>query len=139
MKSGKQRRSEIKSERTEKKVRRIKRTKREQLEGRLRYISDSVAAGTAPVNAALLRPRTSYSDPEFLTRGTYLDKAFTCIDCGAEQVWTATQQKWWYEIAKGDRFTTATRCRACRRRERERKTEARRVHLDGITQRKDRN
>ena len=62
----------------------------------------------------------------------YLDKTFTCVDCGLEQVWTATQQKWWYEVAKGDVFTTATRCRACRRRERTRKAEARRVHLEGL-------
>lgn len=139
MKSGKQKREEIKSERTKKKVRRINRAKREQLEARLRYMSDSVAAGAVPVNASLLRTDGSYSVPEFLTRGTYVDQPFTCVDCGAEQIWTATQQKWWYEIAKGDRFATAKRCRACRRRERERKSEARSVHLDGVTRKKARN
>ncbi|WLD14561.1 zinc-ribbon domain containing protein [Planctellipticum variicoloris] len=56
-------------------------------------------------------------------RGYYLDQPFTCVDCGKDEVWTATQQKWWYEVAKGDVFTTARRCRICRRRDRERRTE----------------
>jgi hypothetical protein len=136
MKSRKQRRDEIKSDRKAKKFGRIKRAKRDQLESRLRYISDSVAAGAVPVNASLLRPNGSYSLPEFLTLGIYLDKSFTCADCGAEQVWTATQQKWWYEVAKGDLFATARRCRPCRRRERERQAEARRVHLEGVAKKK---
>ncbi|QIL82503.1 hypothetical protein G7047_23125 [Diaphorobacter sp. HDW4A] len=45
----------------------------------------------------------------------YVDKAFTCIDCGVQQVWTAKQQLWWYEIAKGNPYTAAVRCRPCRK------------------------
>nr|WP_255784020.1 zinc-ribbon domain containing protein [Lysobacter chinensis] len=52
--------------------------------------------------------------PEF-----YLDRAFTCRDCGEEQVWTARQQKWWYEQALGHIDSRAVRCRACRRARRE--------------------
>lgn len=44
----------------------------------------------------------------------YLDKPFICRDCGAEEVWTAKQQKWWYEIAKGHIDSTAVHCRKCR-------------------------
>jgi hypothetical protein len=62
----------------------------------------------------------------------YVDKPFTCRDCGAEEIWTAKQQKWWYEIAKGDINTTAIRCRPCRKKEQARKAEARRIHLEGI-------
>ena len=87
---------------------------------------------TAPVNEALLAPYNSYGAPEFVYRGFYRDLPFTCKDCGAEEVWRATQQKWWYEVAKGYVDSTATRCRACRRKERERKNAARTVHLDGI-------
>ena len=136
MKSSKQRRDEIKAERTRKAAERSKRAAKERLEARQRYLADSVAAGAVPVNASLLRPSGSYSRPEFLTSGLYLDRSFTCVDCGAEQVWTATQQKWWYEVAKGDVFTKATRCRSCRRRERERQAEARRVHLEGVAKKK---
>lgn len=26
----------------------------------------------------------------------YVDKPFICRDCGSWQLWTASQQKWWY-------------------------------------------
>ena len=55
----------------------------------------------------------------------YYDKAFHCADCGAHEIWTAKQQKWWYEEAGGYFFATATRCRDCRKKERERKVRAR--------------
>jgi hypothetical protein len=79
-----------------------------------------------------LAPDGSYSVPEFVTRGYYLDVPFTCQECGTPQMWTATQQKWWYEVAKGKVWTTARLCRPCRRRERNRRVKARRVHLEGI-------
>lgn len=74
--------------------------------------------GSALVNVALLAPNNSYGDPAFVRRGYYEDVPFRCADCGAEQVWTATQQKWWYEVAKGYAYSTAKRCRACRRKRR---------------------
>lgn len=70
--------------------------------------------------------------PLFVSRGFYEDQPFTCQECGKEQVWTATQQKWWYEVAKGNIWTTARLCRPCRRRERERKNNARRIHQEGL-------
>jgi len=88
--------------------------------------------GRALVDHTRLAPNNSWSSPEFMQRGYYQDKAFSCCDCGEKQVWTATQQKWWYEIARGDVFTEASRCRKCRRVERERRHEARRVHLEGL-------
>ena len=45
----------------------------------------------------------------------YIDKVFTCRDCGSEELWTAEQQKWWYEEAKGHIDSFAVRCRACRK------------------------
>ena len=38
----------------------------------------------------------SYGPPLY-----YVDQPFTCIDCGSEEVWTAEQQKWYYEVVKG--------------------------------------
>jgi hypothetical protein len=55
-------------------------------------------------------PNNSYDPPRF-----YEDRPFTCIDCGKEEVWTAEQQKWWYEVAKGPIYSRANRCRDCRR------------------------
>jgi len=64
--------------------------------------------------------------------GSKAGSIFRCADCGKEEVWTGSQQKWWYEIAKGFVYSSAVRCRACRRKERARRDEARRVHLEGI-------
>ena len=89
-------------------------------------------AGEIKVNVDRLAPDNSYGAPEFVKRGYYLDRPFRCRDCGAEQVWTARQQKWWYEVAKGGVWTISSRCGPCRRKERERKETARRVHLEGL-------
>jgi hypothetical protein len=50
-------------------------------------------------------PNNSYSPPLY-----YVDRPFTCEDCGREEVWTASQQKWYYEVAKGPIYATAVRC-----------------------------
>lgn len=84
------------------------------------------------VNIKALAPDNSYSSPAYVERGYYVDRPFRCCDCDQDEIWTATQQKWWYEIAQGGRWTTAKRCRACRRRERDRKNEARRRSLEGL-------
>jgi hypothetical protein len=54
-------------------------------------------------------PNNSYGPPLY-----YRDYEFNCADCGKPQVWTAAQQKWWYEVAKGPIYSGAKRCRACR-------------------------
>lgn len=79
---------------------------------------------------------TSYGDPEFVKRGYYVDVRFTCQQCGETQIWTAQQQKWWYETAKGGIWTTARLCRPCRQRERARRVEARRVHMEGLARKR---
>ena len=45
----------------------------------------------------------------------YKDYVFTCIDCGARETWTAEQQKWYYEEAKGHISAVAVRCGSCRK------------------------
>src|SRR4051794_21608349 len=67
--------------------------------------------GAIKVDPTRLAPSGSWDEPEFQTRGYYEDAPFTCRDCGKEEVWTASQQKWWYEVAKGNPFTVASRCR----------------------------
>ena len=84
------------------------------------------------VNPQNLSPTNSYGTPEFVKRGHYVDLPFNCKSCGIAQLWTETQQKWWYESAKGDVWTVAIMCRTCRRREQARRTAAREVHLAGL-------
>lgn len=62
----------------------------------------------------------------------YLNWSFVCKDCGKREVWTGAQQKWWHEVIGGDIERIAVRCRDCRTKERHRKEEARRIHLEGL-------
>jgi hypothetical protein len=128
MKSGKQRRAEIRAKRKRQANKRQPRA--QQIDRQLR------PAFGPPVNEALLAPNNSYGAPDFVRRGYYIDRPFRCTDCGKEEVWTSTQQKWWYEIAKGFVYSTAVRCRTCRRAKRAKSAESRRVHFEGIKRKK---
>ena len=101
-----------------------------------RQMRDDLASGAVAVDPVHVMPHKSAAEPDFITRGTYRDLPFQCQGCGKAEVWTAAQQKWWYEFAKGYRLTTATLCRPCRRKERDRKNEARRVHLEGVARKR---
>ena len=129
MKSNKQRRAELR-------LRRTKRAKKQAIaaarDARGLREARVTGGGEAPCNPALLAPYNSCGYPPFVARGYYVDLEFRCVDCESQEIWRATQQKWWYEVAKGDARTGARRCRTCRRAERERKGEARRIHLEGV-------
>ena len=49
----------------------------------------------------------------------YRNLSCTCATCGAPYVWTAKQQKWWYEVALGAIYCGASGCASCRRKRRE--------------------
>lgn len=57
----------------------------------------------------------------FIAAGWYRDEPFHCRDCGKLEIWTAQQQKWWYEVAKGSVHQVATRCRSCRKAQKKKK------------------
>jgi hypothetical protein len=128
MKSGKQRRREIVARRRKLSAKRAAKASADELR--------ATPHAFVPVNEELLAPHNSYGAPEFVRRGYYVDIPFRCVDCGKEEIWTGTQQKWWYEVAKGFVYSTAIRCRACRRKERDRRAEARRVHLEGMARKR---
>lgn len=88
------------------------------------------------VNIDLLAPYNSYGVPTFVENGYYVDIPFQCAQCGKEEIWTGSQQKWWYEVAKGYVYSSAKHCRTCRRREQRRRSEARRIHLEGVERKK---
>ncbi|MBL8397799.1 MAG: zinc-ribbon domain containing protein [Candidatus Accumulibacter sp.] len=115
--SGKQRRVAILSARRQRKSRRLARAALEN--------QRLAPVGSVPVAPQQLLADAGHDAPEFVRRGYYLDLAFRCVDCGAEGIWLAARQKWWYEVAGGHPFSTARRCAACRARERQRKALAR--------------
>ena len=122
MKSGRQRRQEI-----------LERRKlRARIEKRTSFAPwlepDQIPRGAIPAEPSLLLHDGTYGQrPRY-----YADHAFTCIECGASEVWTAAQQKWWYEVAKGKIASRANRCRACRYRRRLRSSQSRRIHIEGV-------
>ena len=128
MKSGKQRRAEIK-------------TKQKQREAKKKSLATMRQAtprplGIVPVNESSLAPYKSYGAPGYVMRGYYQDVPFRCQGCDKKETWTAAQQKWWYEVAKGYVYSTAKVCRPCRKKAQARRAEARRVHLDGVVRKK---
>ena len=116
-KSGLQKRREIKAARVEKARR-----------GVVDVYGVEAPKGSLLANKVILREVNPLGPlPNF-----YIDRHFECKDCGSDEVWTAKQQKWWYEMARGCISSVAVRCRSCRYKEKIRKAEARRVHLEGL-------
>ncbi len=129
MKSGKQRRAEL----AEKKKALTAKQKEKSGAAALHMARQrAVKTNGVPVNRDALALHACARSPEFVKLGFYVDVPFECVECGRAQIWTATQQKWWYEVAHGDVWTIARRCRECRRSERERRESARRDYFDGI-------
>jgi len=121
-KSGKQRRTEIKAAR---------RAHRLALCASSRVVVPPPGS-IVPVDVSRLMANNSYGLSTFVERGYYVDMPFTCRDCGAACLWTAEQQRWWYETVGGSQYALAKRCRTCRLRERQRKEMARQVSRAGM-------
>jgi len=122
MKSNKQRRKEIKEKR-------LKKAQQCATEIDV-YASKKIPEGAVLANRDVL---TQHNDSPFIVYPKfYIDKAFTCKDCGSDETWTAEQQKRWYEIVGGRLEQIAIRCRPCRKKEKERKARARKIYLEGM-------
>jgi hypothetical protein len=92
----------------------------------------SLPPGTVAADHSQLAHNNTYSPlPKF-----YVDKVVVCRQCGKEETWPAERQKWWYEVAKGNIFTEAVLCKACRQTAKEKKAEARRIHLEGLARKR---
>ena len=114
--------------------RKLKKIEKENQKRKLNsYRAESYKNRLVTVDKSRLNLGNSYETPP----DYYRDINSTCVDCGSKETWLAEQQKWWYEEAGGYYFSTAIRCRDCRKIEMERKTQSRRVHLDGIKMKKE--
>jgi len=113
MKSNKQRRAEIKAHR---------RSRAARVEAQL-HVPDrqrNVCLRMIGIEQADLEVLGRHNNTYGLLPEFYFARPFSCRDCGAEEVWTAKQQKWWYEVVHGPVDSRAVRCLACRRARRER-------------------
>ena len=86
-----------------------------------------IPPGAVAADKSRQTPCASFSGPPSF----YVDVEFNCRDCGKSEVWTAKDQKWFYEVAKGSLHATAVRCRDCRRKRREAR-EQQREHMRAI-------
>jgi len=113
-KSNKQRRAEIKARRLERAAASAARLRLPDVRPQPAF---AFAIGCEPADRLVLR---KYNNTYGLLPDFYVARPFTCRDCGAEELWTAKQQKWWYEVVHGHIDSRAVRCLACRRARRER-------------------
>ncbi len=114
MKSDKQRRQKIK-------LKRASKAAFVKVELKDRIVMSAKASLSTIVKAdhfELAHNNTYGSLPEY-----YHDIVFNCIECRESSLWTATSQKWWYEVAKGSICSTASRCEKCRKLRRDAKAE----------------
>ncbi len=124
MKSGKQRRLEIKARRRQRAMSSIKKNT-------FSCLGNVRPAGVVAADHSQLSHVNTYGFlPAF-----YVDLPFTCRICGVNETWTAARQKWWYEIAKGHIDSTAAHCRQCRRDIRAEK-QRQKEHMKEMAQRK---
>ncbi len=79
------------------------------------------AAAPSPTRLAANPAKLEHIQSRESLPSYYEDLHFVCIDCGQEELWTAAQQKWWYEEAKNPIDAITVRCQNCRQQQRRRK------------------
>jgi hypothetical protein len=88
---------------------------------------NAIPKGAIAADHTLLR-HVNYSD----VVNWYIDQPFVCRDCGIADLWKAAEQKRYVESWGGHTDARAVRCRACRRKERERIALARARSEEGM-------
>ena len=121
MKSNKQRRIEIKAKR---------RKRAETMKARPYKAYNYRPLNSVEANQNALANNNTYG----LLPSFYIDKPFKCKDCGVIEIWKASSQKWWYEIAMGHIDSTAIHCHPCRVK-RKREKEEQKAHMKIMAQR----
>ena len=124
-------------------VRKMKSNKQRRIEIKARRRKRAESAKAKPLGLSIVQSvlNVEANLSELTHTGTYgllplfyIDKHFACRDCKKNEVWTASSQKWWYEVAKGGIDTTAVRCLTCRKKRR-REKEQQKLHMEIMAQR----
>lgn len=71
-----------------------------------------------------VRAEVAKQDYTSCPRHWYIDATFRCIDCGKDFLFSAEEQRFWYEERKFYVDSIPTRCPICRKKERARKSAA---------------
>jgi hypothetical protein len=98
------------------KKRRKSRVQREEERQAAEKAEAARAAARVPADPSqMVIPANSHFTPP----AYYEDVPFTCRSCDTPEVWTAADQKWWYEVAKGSIYAGPVLCLACRQAQRQ--------------------
>ena len=74
--------------------------------------------------SSAVRADTTKQDFTVCPRHWYIDAVFQCVDCGKEFLFSAKEQRFWYEERGFYVDSLPKRCAECRKKERTRKSEA---------------
>ena len=99
---------------------------RKQLRTEQKAARKQPCAQRLPADVSRLVPNNSYGAA---CKQFYEPVPFRCMDCGKEEIWTARQQKRWYEDCQGRIYSTTTRCLPCRIARRQKLADQRCVQL----------
>ena len=69
--------------------------------------------------SSAVRADVAVQDYSVAPRHWYIDARFRCRECGAEFVWSAAEQKNWFEVYRFYVDSEPTRCRECRAKRRD--------------------
>ena len=93
------------------------------------YCLKKMPAGAIKADLTKHAPHNSYGPPMW-----YEDQQMKCVDCGREFVFTARQQKRWFEVFKIPIHVVANRCVVCRGKRRN-KIAAQKRHMEEMAKR----
>lgn len=88
-----------------------------------------IRTGRIVANPSKQARNNSYSPPTF-----YEDCRFNCIDCGATELWTAEQQRVYFEEWKKSIYHRPVRCGVCRNQRKVQILENNQKTLEGLKQ-----
>jgi len=101
---------------------------------RRRHESQGRMVDGVEIPAGVIAANTAQQAPAcFGKRYYYKALAFTCADCGKDEVWTAEEQQWYFEVIKAHPASTAKHCRECRQKRRAEK-ESQRHRMDTLAE-----
>jgi Probable zinc-ribbon domain len=74
---------------------------------------DRMVEGVEIPDGAIAADVSKQAPASFSRRYYYKDHEFECADCGKEEVWTAEDQQWYFEVIKAHPASTATSHHRC--------------------------
>ncbi len=91
----------------------IKRQREEKRIKKLRKASRIVQGVEIPKGALPADPESQFHGGGYAVKFSYQDIHYSCAGCGKKEVWTAEQQKRYFEVQKGNIYNKPKWCHEC--------------------------